>query len=142
LFSPVAAEVLGAFDASIDRCRKATTKEEAFSSYELIGEGLGRVIIAHADVVLLYLQECRAPASGARAPARRLAQAVANKAIEHTRVSREHGLLRPFPPEVSTLAVIGAAEQLLFSVLSGEYAGEPLEIPGQLIALILDGIRA
>ncbi len=142
LFAPVQREVTAAFDGSIARLKGASSREQAFSSYEQIGEGLGRVILHHGDVVQLYLQECRAPAEGARAPARRLAGLVAGKAIEHTRLAREHGLLRDFPAEVSTLSVIGAVERLLFAILAGEFHGEPLEVPGQLITLILDGLRA
>lgn len=142
LFSPVGSAVIAAFDRSIEKLRSARTRDEAFSTYELIGEGLGHVLLHHADVVQLYLQECRAPADGARGPARKLAGLVSEKAIEHTRLAREHGLLRPFPAEVSTMTVIGAAERILYAVLTGEFKGEPLEIPGQLITLILDGIRA
>ncbi len=142
LFAPVSDAVREAFDHSSARLREARGRDEAFSSYEQIGEGLGRLILHHADVVLLYLQECRAPAEGARAPARRLADLVAEKAVEHTKLARAHGLLRDFPAEVSTMAVIGAVERILFSILSGEFKGEPLEVPGQLITLILDGLRA
>ncbi len=142
LFSPVSEEIAQTFERSLERIKSATTKEEAFSSYEVIGEGLARLLMSHADHVLLYLQENKAPAGGARGPARKLAQLVSAKAIEHTEHAREHGLLRPFPAEVSTLAVIGAAERLLFAVLAGEQVGEPLEIPGALISLMLDGIRA
>lgn len=142
LFAPMQAEVTEAFARSQACLKDARTREEAFSSYELIGEGLGRVILHHGDVVQLYLQECRAPAEGARAPARRLAGIIAARAIEHTRLAREHGLLRAFPAEVSTLTVIGAVERILFAVLNGEFQGEPLEVPGQLITLILDGLRA
>lgn len=142
LFAPVADQVIAAFDDSIAKLRGARTREQAFSSYQSIGEALGRVILHHGDVVQLYLQECRAPAEGARAPARQLADAVADKAVEHTRLAREQGLLRAFPAEVSTLTVIGAVERILFAVLSGQFRGEPLEVPGQLIELILDGLRA
>ncbi len=142
LFAPVAEAVRAAFDESIARLREAKGRDQAFSSYEHIGEGLGRLILHHADVVQLYLQECRAPAEGARAPARRLADLVSAKAIEHTKLARAHGLLRDFPAQVSTMAVIGAVERILFSILSGEFKGEPLEVPGQLITLILDGLRA
>lgn len=142
LFAPMATKVTAAFDDSIARLKEARTREQAFSSYESIGEALGAVILHHGDVVQLYLQECRAPAEGARAPARLLADAIAEKAIEHTRLAREHGLLRAFPAEVSTLTVIGAVERILFSVLNGDFKGEPLEVPGQLITLILDGLRA
>src|SRR5688500_4176848 len=103
LFAPLAAAVVAMFDESLARIASATTKEEAFQSYEAIGDGLGRILLGHSDVVLLYLQENRAPAQGARAPARKLAQLVTEKAIEHTRHARERGLLRPFPAELSTL---------------------------------------
>ena len=142
LFAPLTAEVLQIFAESIDKIRTAKNKEEAFSSYDVIGEGLGRILLGNADVVLLYLQENKAPAAGARAPARKLAQLVSEKAIEHTNHARQHGLLRPFPAELSTLTVIGAAERLLFGILVGENVGEIWEIPGALTSLILDGIRA
>jgi AcrR family transcriptional regulator len=142
LFAPLASDVLHTFEDSIAKIRAAKTKPEAEASYEVIGEGLARLLLTQADVVLLYLQENKAPADGARGPARRLAQLVADKAIEHTKHAREHGLLRPFPAEVSTLTVIGAAERLLFGVLAGEHVGEPLEIPGALTSLMLDGLRA
>jgi AcrR family transcriptional regulator len=144
LFAPVAAEVLHMFDESINKIKTAKTKEEAFSSYEIIAECLGRILLSESDVVLLYLQENKAPAEGARAPARKLATLISEKAIEHTKYAREHGLLRSgIPPELSTLTVIGAAERLLFGVLAGEnVGGEVWEIPGALITLILDGIRA
>ena len=142
LFAPLAAEISKIFEESIDKIRTAKTKEEAFSSYEVIGEGLGRILLGDADIVLLYLQENKAPPEGARAPARKLAQLVSEKAIEHTNHARAHGLLRPFPAELSTLTVIGAAERLLFGILAGENIGEIWEIPGALTSLILDGIRA
>ena len=142
LFAPLAADVLATFDASIAKIRDAKNKEDAFASYEVIGEGLGRILLVHPDVVPLDLQENTAPTEGARGPSRKLSQLVADKAIEHTKLARDHGLLRPFPAEVSTLAVIGATERLLFAVLAGEQVGEPLEIPGALISLMLDGIRA
>jgi AcrR family transcriptional regulator len=142
LFAPLASEVLATFERSIESVSQAKNAEEAMASYEIIGEGLGKLLLTHGDQVLLYLQECRAPAAGSREPARKLANLIAEKAVVHTRHAREHGLLRPFPAEISTLTVIGAAERLLFAVLAGEYQGEPLEIPGQLITLILDGIRA
>lgn len=142
LFAPLAHEVVQVFDESLAQIRRSTTKEEAFQSYEVIGEGLGKILLQNADVVLLYLQESRAPEEGARAPARRLARLVSERAIEHTKLARDRGLLRPFPPEVSTMAVVGAVERLLFAVLAGEQVGEVWEIPGSLISLMLDGIRA
>lgn len=142
LFAPLAAEVQKIFHESSARIRTARNKDEALSSYTILGEGLAGILLSNADVVLLYLQENKAPAAGARAPARKLAGLISEKAIAHTRYAREHGLLRPFPAELSTLAVIGATERLLFGILTGESVGELREIPGSLTSLILDGIRA
>ena len=144
LFAPIAADVTQMFDESIDKIRTAKSKDEAFQSYEVIGEGLGRILLHNADVVLLYLQENKAPLEGARAPARRLAQLITEKAVEHTKHARQHGLLRAgVPAELSALTVSGGAERLLFGVLAGENVGsEVWEIPGALTTLILDGIRA
>ena len=71
----------------------------------------------------------------------KLADMLSEKAIEHTAMAQAAGLLKPFAPELSTLTVIGAAERLLYAALSGQLKTEPLEVPGQLISLVLDGIR-
>jgi hypothetical protein len=92
--------------------------------------------------VQLYLAESKGPLEGARGPARRLANVLTEKAIAHTKLAHDKGLLRPFPPEISSLVVIGAVERLLHAVLIGEPIGEPWEIPGHVVNLILDGIRA
>jgi AcrR family transcriptional regulator len=142
LFEPIADAVQTTFDASLERVRKAQNPVDVAASYEVLSEGLVRIILEQGDACLLYLQENRGPGEGARAPVRRLAHLISSKAIEHTAHVRAHGILRPFPAEISTLAVIGAAERLLYAVLSGEQVGEPLEIPGALVSLILDGILA
>lgn len=142
LFSPVAEAVVLMFDESVELLRRARTKDEAFSSYDVIGSGLGHLLLTAGDVVQLYLAESKGPLEGARGPARRLAQLITAKAIAHTRLAHEKGILRSFPPEISSLVVIGAAERLLHAILVGEQVGEPWEIPGHVIDLILDGIRA
>jgi AcrR family transcriptional regulator len=142
LFSPVADAVTRIFDESHAKLVNAKTQEEAFASYDVIGEGLGHLFLNYGDVVQLYLAESKGPLEGARGPARKLANLVTEHAIAHSRLAMEKGLLKPFPPEISSLVVIGAAERLLHAILSEEQVGEPWEIPGHVIRIILDGMRA
>lgn len=141
LFAPMYASVQEAFDKSLAAINKANSAAEAGAAYEVLAEGLVGVILHHGDTALLYLQENRGPARGARAPVIKLADLLSEKAVQHTEAVRRHGILKPFPSELSTLAVIGAGERLLYAVLSGHLKTEPLEVPGLLISLILDGIR-
>ncbi len=141
LFAPLYITVLEAFNLSLAAVGKATEPAHVVTAYEILAEGLMGLIMRHGDVALLYLQENRGPARGARAPAVRLAELIVDKGIEHTAAVRAHGVLRPFPAELSTLAVVGAAEVIMYRLLSGRLQSDPLEAPGQLIVLILDGIR-
>jgi AcrR family transcriptional regulator len=142
LVAPVSARLHAAFVESGDAIERATTKAEMFASYEVLGAALGTVVFEDADVVKLYLMECRGPAVGARVPVRALATMIKDEAVRHTERARKHGLLKPFRAEVSALSVIGAVERLLFAVLADEDVGPPLELPEAVIALILDGVRA
>ena len=141
LFAPLYTAVLESFDNSLAAVSKATTPAHVVSAYEILAEGLMGLILRHGDVALLYLQENRGPSRGARAPVVRLAEVIVDKGIQHTAAVRAHGILRPFPAELSTLAVVGAAEVILYRMLSGRLQSDPLEAPGHLIVLILDGIR-
>ena len=40
-----------------------------------------------------------------------------------------------------TRAVIGAAEQLTYRILNGDDIGNVATIPGELISLVMDGLR-
>ncbi len=142
LVAPVRARMAEAFRASGEAIARASTQAELIAGYELLGTALGTVVFEDSDVVLLYLQECRGPAVGARAPIRALAAMLRDESVRLTDTARARGLLRPFRAEVSALAVVGAVERLLFAVLAGEEVGPPLELPEAIISLILDGVRA
>ncbi len=130
---------------AMDRCEEALEQAHddgsLFRAYQALALTLMPVIFEHPDVVRLYLQESRAPAAGARAPIRALADEIRQRAIDLTEFAVDHGLLRIPDPRVSALAVIGAVEQLAFTVLSGELDAPPDQIAGTLISLVLSGIR-
>jgi hypothetical protein len=90
----------------------------------------------------LYLQESRGPSSGPRRPLAALGKTIATHAVSLTRSAQERGLLKPMTPQVSALAVVGAAERLFLAVLHDEELGNVLEVPELLVRLVLDGMRA
>lgn len=130
---------------AMDRCtvalKEVSDRQSLLVAYSGLGAQIATAIFRYPDVVRLYLQECRAPMTGARAPVRKLADTIANRAIQLTAVAISHGLLRPFEPSVSALAVVGASEQLLFTYLSGNLSCDPAAVPGQLVSLVLEGLR-
>ncbi|MCB9730705.1 MAG: TetR/AcrR family transcriptional regulator [Deltaproteobacteria bacterium] len=142
LFAPVRDAVLEALDACARALSEAHHAEALLPAYQRLGAGLAQLLPAHRAVVLLYLQEARAPAVGARRPVSELARAIDQRALALTEAARAHALLRPFDPRTSSLAVVGAAERLLLGVLRGEDVGPPLTLPTALASLVLDGLRA
>lgn len=141
LYAPVSREVIGALSACGKEVEKARQREDMVAAYETLGRRLVAAFLADAGPARLYLQECRGPALGARAPIRALADGISRHAIAVTKQAHTHRLLKPIAPTVSALAVVGAVERLLFAVLSGEDVGNPLEVPDALTTLILDGLR-
>ncbi|NUN13707.1 MAG: TetR/AcrR family transcriptional regulator [Myxococcales bacterium] len=130
---------------AMDRCavalRTVSSRGSLLGAYSELGAQIAGVIFRYPDVVRLYLQECRSPMTGARAPVRKLADMITNRAIQLTATAISHGLLRPFEPSVSALAVVGASEQLLFTYLSGNLNANPAAVPAQLASLVLEGLR-
>jgi AcrR family transcriptional regulator len=130
---------------AMDRCEAALEAahddQSLFAAYQALAIGLIPVTIECPDVVRLYLQESRAPSAGARAPIRALADEIRMRAIDLTEFAVDHKLLRIPDPRVSALAVIGAVEQLAFTLLGGDLDAAPDTIAGTLISLVLSGIR-
>ncbi|MCA9669766.1 MAG: TetR/AcrR family transcriptional regulator [Myxococcales bacterium] len=141
IMAPVAEGVTAALAKAEQVLDEATTEAQQRAAYFELAVALAQAFIANPDPVKLYLQEGRGPAVGARRPLRQLADRVMEQTVKLTRIAREHGLLRPFPARVSALAVIGATEQLTFRVLSGEDLGDLSKVPGDLISLVMDGLR-
>jgi len=142
LFTPLVAQVEAAFDECERALKEIPAGRDVGPAYQTLAQQLGAAILLNPDLTLLYLQECRSPAVGARGPVRRYADRIRERAIATTRTAHERGLLRPFDARVSALAVVGAVERLLFGALSGEDIGDPEQIAPALISLILDGARS
>ncbi|MDP6959140.1 MAG: TetR/AcrR family transcriptional regulator [Planctomycetota bacterium] len=117
------------------------SSEGVFAVYQVLGARLGETMFKDVDVTRLYLQECRAPAVGARKPIALLNQFIDDRALELSEVAHRHKLLRPIQPKVSALAVVGAVEKLLFRTLQAGDLGDPLSVANDMVSLVLDGLR-
>lgn len=141
LFEPMRVRMEEAFAAGEKEIAASRTGDELNQAYVHLGELIGAALLEAPDVARLYLQEARSPQTGARAAIRALADRIEDRAVDLTRVAHERGLLRPFDGRVSSRVVVGAVEKLVFSVLSGKDLGNPLEIPGALITMVMDGLK-
>lgn len=142
IIEPTRALMVRALEACRDDLRSAATRETQFAAYRKVGAVLATLLLEHPGVVRLYLQECRAPASGPRVPIVELSRLVSGYAISITAQAQVHRILKPIPVSVSALTVVGAAERLLLAVLQEEDIGNPLEVPEALTTLIIDGLKA
>ena len=142
LISPTRAQMLTALEQCQEDLKTASTRDAQFQAYRRVGDMVATLLLAHPGEVRMYLQECRAPAVGARKPVVELSALISKHAIEITHTAQRHGILRPIQHVVSALTVVGAAERLLLAVLMEEEIGNPLEVPEALTTLIIDGLKA
>lgn len=142
LIEPARALMVEALEACSVDLRTAATRDAQFAAYRKVGDVVATLLMEHPGEVRLYLQECRAPANGPRAPIVELSRLVSKYAISITAQAQAHRILKPIPVPVSALTVVGASEQLLLAVLQEQDIGNPLEVPEALTTLILDGLKA
>jgi AcrR family transcriptional regulator len=141
LFQPLHAATLAALDRADVAIATAGGERPLDDAYASLGGELNALVAGHAAPIRLFLQERRGPDEGARAPVARLARLLEERAEALTTCALDRGLLRPFPPRVSSLAVIGAVEELLHAFLSGRDVGDPSQIPALVTSLIMSGLR-
>ena len=141
LLAPVRDELVEALALCGRALGAARDVPAMFDAYRALGGTFFGIILRHAGMVRLYLQESRGPAVGARTRIVALSRLLTQHALSITEKAHSHGLLRPVRPEVSALAVVGAVERLLYAVLSEEEIGNTLEAPELLVSIILDGLR-
>jgi AcrR family transcriptional regulator len=140
------APVRAGFSTAFDKCRitldRAANSAQLTSAYLTLALELFTAVRAHPEVVLLWLQESRAPGVGARGPIADFEAFIAAETLELTEIAHRHGLLKKIPPRVSALAVVGAVERLLIAHLRDQAFEQPAEVIGQLVSLILDGLKS
>ena len=142
LLEPLVDAIGRAFTDCRTALSRASNAEELSASYLELARSVAAAIAAQPRAALLYLQEARGPALGARAPVRRLADEIADRAEQLSRHACDHGLLRQFDPRVQGLVVLGAVERLLYDFLSGRrIAARPEAVAAMVVSIILDGVR-
>ena len=142
ILAPVASEVR----TIIRRCAigigRAQNSAELSAAYAMMALELARIGMTQQGAVQLYLQENRTPVTASTSSVREFAKELRSGAIHLTEVAIEHKLLNVTDPRVSTLAVIGAIEQLALAVIRDGFDAPPEEIARIVVAMIMDGIRA
>ena len=141
LLAPARERVVSAFERAEQQLRQADNDLDLNRAYLRLGRELLVALLGSPKVTRLYLQESRAPAVHARVPVRELEGEVARLALRVTEAAFSRGLIRRTPPEVSTLAVIGAAERLLTAYFDGALEVEPALAVQGLVHLVLNGMR-
>lgn len=142
LLAPLAEGVARAFDACDGALAAARSREDLVRAYETLAASLAAAILGAPDVVRLYLQESRGPASGARRPIAAIARDIRARAVRLTETAHAHALLKPIPAAITAHAVVGAAEELVFLGLTAPEALGGAELVGaSLVELVLDGLR-
>lgn len=142
IMSTVADPVRAALSGCEAALGEARTPDALRGAYLALAASLAAAILAEPEVVALYLQECRAPSVGARAPIVALSQEVHARAVDLTRAARRHRLLKPLDPEVTATAVVGAAEALIHRALRAPRDFDPAAVTEALVTMVVDGIAA
>ena len=141
LLQPVRDALERAFETCHHDLSSSSDESQVFASYTTLGLALAAIFEEHPRTVALYLQECRAPNTGARAPIVDLADRILHHAIALTELALAHHLIRPIDPHVSSLAVIGASERLLLARLQDQLPLPDHMVLLQLVGLVLAGLH-
>ena len=143
LVEPMRKDVRSTFSRCADALREASRGgDDVAKPYESLAQDLIRVVLQYPDVVRLYLHESRGPKNGARAPIVELSEEVLNGATELSNIAHSLGLVRGLVGRLSAIVVVGASELIVARLFAGDDVGPILEMPQELVALVLDGVRA
>lgn len=143
LLEPVASSLRGAFSRCAERLEAANARNDRDAlamSYLALAVDIRDLFEAEPLVARLYLQECRGPANGARAPVASVAELIRGAALRLTEVARAGGLLRDLDTRVTAAAMVGASEHLCMRVLSGEDFGDLSNAMTVLVTLVMEGL--
>jgi AcrR family transcriptional regulator len=142
LVEPMRRDVRTAFERCAAALRLASAGGDVAKPYEALAQDLIRVVLQYPDVVRLYLHESRGPKNGARGPIVELAEEVLDGATELSNIAHSLGLVRGLVGRLSAIVVVGASELIVARLFAGDDVGPILEMPQELVALVLDGVRA
>ncbi|MDQ3233329.1 MAG: TetR/AcrR family transcriptional regulator [Pseudobdellovibrionaceae bacterium] len=142
LFSPLRLQFEDAFQKAKSQMNQAQGELALFDAYQNMATAMAQSCLAEPDLILIYIAESRGAPTGARQPILKLSDLITQNALELTEIAQKRGLLRPFDARISSLAVIGAIERLLFEYLRGTFEYHPIELTAALISLVLEGLQS
>jgi AcrR family transcriptional regulator len=142
LVEPMRNDIKASFARCAAALREAKRAGDVAKPYEALAQDLIRVVLQYPDVVRLYLHESRGPKNGARAPIVEVAEDVLDGATELSNIAHAIGLVRGLVGRLSAIVVVGASELIVARLFAGDDVGPVLEMPGELVSLVLDGVRA
>jgi len=142
LVEPMRGDIKQIFARCAEALREAKRAGDVAKPYEALAQDLIRVVLQYPDVVRLYLHEARGPKNGARAPIVEVAEEVLDGATELSNIAHAIGLVRGLVGRLSAIVVVGASELIIARLFAGDDVGPVLEMPGELVSLVLDGVRA
>jgi AcrR family transcriptional regulator len=141
IVAPVANEVRTAFEGCASGVQTEQSSADHPKHYQKLAEELFRIVLQYPEIVRLYLHESRGPKNGARIPIVTLAEDILDQATLISDIAREQKFLRPLAGRLSAIVVVGAVDLLLSRIFAGDEMPSVLEMPTQLVSLVLDGVR-
>jgi len=138
LIAPIRTHALAAVARCADAIRGGA---DANAAYGGLAMDLAQLAPDHLEVFRLIIQEHRAPPSAAREGIVDFEAQLTEAAVQLTELAVGHGLLRVRDPRVSTLAVLGAIENLALALIRGRLETPVAEVGPVLVELVLDGLR-
>lgn len=140
MFDPIEARLDAIYAECSDGLAQAQGPPGLLGAYITLGSHLAALLTDARDEVLLYLQECRGPASPSRRPIHRIARLLLLQTCQVTEQAMQHGLLRRGDPALTALSVIGATERVMYAHLTAKDAQPNIAEAPALIDLFLRGV--
>lgn len=141
VIAPFAEAVRGALGSCLRAVDTLGDDGDPAVPFTELGMAIAAAIFSNQEIVRLYLQESRGPATGARQPLRALRDDFIAEAIELGLAARRRSLFRDYDPHVPPIASIGAAEALLYEHFCKRPFPNMDVISRDLVRLLLDGLR-
>lgn len=146
LVAAIVAPVERPLREAFERCQQAlaiaSPGPELAIPYFALALEIASMSVEHSAVTRLYLQERRGPSKGARRPIAQLATLIDTSAERLALFASDQGLTRTVHSKISGAFVVGAVEHLASRALNGDQDLHAHDVASELIAIVLDGVRA
>lgn len=133
--------VLGALQACSAVVDEADDAHEVLRAYLTLSVALSDAVMRHTREALLYYREQRDPSSVGQW-LRSWTSAMEGEVVGMVQVAMARGWMRQGSAKVVGLATVGAIDRLVYTYLSGQELGGPLEVGLEVSRLFGEGVLA